>query len=193
MEMLLQFIILLLLLILWIDRFRFKKARKNTPKKTKRTKKSIQIMGKSKVALNKVETVIQFDEVVEKKANKAIPTAKLDTIFNSPKMETFINPVELLEEEEELKTNFSVKNDTDFATGLSFEELQKIPALLTQEEPTPDTLPLAVKIADTALLEMLNKLIPEAQERVSELLDKHLAIRPTIKKDWRDFDIQEFV
>jgi hypothetical protein len=192
METFLQPIILLLLLILLIDRFYFKTEQKSISKKTLSPKKNTQIMGESKMALNKTETTKESNNTIEKDSRKVVPTEVLDDIFNSPNTKTIIeNEWELAEEEEELKSSFSKKNDNDFATGLSFEELQKIPTLLTQKELT---IPLAVKIADTELLEVLNEQIPEAEKLVAELLNRHLSTynQPKINDDWRDFDIQKF-
>ncbi len=196
MEMFLQPIILLLLLILLIDRFYYKSEQKSTSKKTLSPKNNAQIMGESKMTLNKKETRKEPNNTVEKDSRKVVPTEVLDDIFNSPNTKTIIeNEWELAEEEEELKSSFSKKNDNDFATGLSFDELQKIPSLLGQQNLTSETLPIAVKIADTEFLEVLNEQIPEAERRVSELLSRHLTTynQPKINDDWRDFDIQEFL
>lgn len=198
METYVQYIILLLLVLLIIDRFRSRKTTEVLQGKTTKQKKKPSIMGESKVVIKQIESKKPNPpmEGFKKKDTKIIPKEALDDVFNTANTQTTIaNDWELVDEEEEFKTGFSAKTDEDFNTGLSFEELQKIARLLAQKELTPDTFPVAVKIVDTELLEILNKQIPQAQERVSELLDKHLATyhHPKMTEDWRDFDIGKFV
>ncbi len=198
METYLQYIILLLLVLLIIDRFGNKKRAEKPEIKIPKPKNKSSIMGKSKVVIKPIESKKPNSslESLKKKGTKIIPKEALDDVFNTANTQTtIVNEWELIDEEEELKNNFSAKTDEDFNTGLSFEELQKISRLLAQKELTPEALPVAVKIADTEVLDILNEQIPQAQERISELLNKHLAIYNPLKttEDWRDFDIGEFV
>ncbi len=196
METVIQLIILLLLIILLVDRFYLKKTDIKPLEKVLKHKKVNSIMGESKEAEIKNEPINLSEKEIEKKVKKIIPIEALDAVFDSSSSKTIdTNEWELTEEEEELKANFSTKTDTDFNTGLSFEELQKIATLLNQKELTTDTLPVAMKIENTELLEILNKQIPEAQQHVSDLLNIHLTTqtRPKINEDWRDFDIGNFV
>lgn len=202
METYIQFIILFLLVILLVDRFYNKSNVPKPPKEKSKLKPSNSIMGESKEVLKQQEVkktlVDSPDKSIDKtETQKIIPTEDLDTIFNSsPSKDNDISEwEELKEEEEELKPHFSNQTDQDFNTGLSFEELQKIAKLLNQKELTNDTKPVAMKIENTELLEILNEQIPKAQQHVSDLLNTHLAIynKPKTNEDWRDFDIGDFV
>ncbi|WP_233899274.1 hypothetical protein [Tenacibaculum piscium] len=196
METYIQYIILLLLVLLIIDRFRTKKGTNKTEIKMPKPKNKPSIIGESKVVIKEEERLNTPIETFKKNENKIIPKEALDDVFNMDTTQTIIaNDWELMDEEEELKTNFSAKTDEDFNTGLSFEELQEISKMLIQKELTPEALPVAVKIVDTELLDILNEQIPQAQQRISELLDKHLKtyLNPKTTEDWRDFDIGEFV
>ncbi len=200
MEVTIQFIILLLLIILLADRFYPKKTDIKPFKKSLKHQKGNSIMGESKEALKqpeiKNEPINLPKKETEKKVEKIIPTEALDVVFDSSSSKnTDTIDWESTEEEEELKTDFSTKTDQDFNTGISFEELQRITTLLNQKELTTDTLPIAMKIENTELLEILNEQIPQAQQHVSDLLNAHLTTRISSKvnEDWRDFDIGDFV
>ncbi len=200
MEATIQLIILPLLIILLVDRFYSKKTDTTPLKKSLKQQKGNSIMGESKEALKqseiKNEPINLSEEETKKKVQKIIPTEALDAVFDSSSSKnTDTSEWESTEEEEELKADFSTKTDQDFNTGISFEELQKITQLLNQKELTTDTLPIAMKIENTELLEILNKQIPQAQQHVTDLLNTHLATHVSLKKneDWRDFDIGDFV
>jgi|GEM_PF-2259361 len=201
METYIQLIILLLLIVLLVDRFYPKKTDSKPLKKGLMHQKGNSIMGESKEALKqpeiKNEPINLPKKETEKKVQKIIPPEALDAIFDSSSSKKMDTPEwESTEEEEELKVGFSTKTDQDFNTGISFEELQKITTLLNQKELTTETLPVAMKIENTELLEILNKQIPQAQQHVSDLLNTHLTAhnRPLkTNEDWRDFDIGDFV
>ncbi len=200
MEAYIQLIILLLLIVLLVDRFYPKKTDSKPLKKGLKHQKGSSIMGESKEALKqpeiKNEPINLPKKETEKKVKKIIPTEALDAVFDSSSSKNTDTPEwESTEEEEELKTDFSTKTDQDFNTGISFEELQKITTLLNQKQLSPETLPVAMKIENTELLEILNKQIPQAQQQVSDLLNTHLAVHisPKVNDDWRDFDIGDFV
>ena len=200
METYIQFIILLLLIVLLVDRFFSKKTDTKPLKKGLKQQKGSSIMGESKEALKqpeiKNEPINLPEKETEKKVEKIIPTEALDAVFDSSSSKnTDTVDWESTEEEEALKTDFSTKTDQDFNTGISFEELQKITTLLNQKQLSPETLPVAMKIENTELLEILNKQIPQAQQQVSDLLNTHLAVHisPKVNDDWRDFDIGDFV
>ncbi len=200
MEATIQLIILLLLIVLLVDRFYSKKTDTTPFKKSLQHQKENSIMGESKEALKQPEIKTEPIDLPEKEAKKEhrkiIPTEALDAVFDSSSSKnTDTTDWESTEEEEALKTDFSTKTDQDFNTGISFEELQKITSLLNQKELTTDTLPIAMKIENTELLEILNEQIPQAQQHVSDLLNAHLTthISPKANEDWRDFDIGDFV
>lgn len=200
MEIYIQPLILLLLIVLLIDRFRSKKATEKIVLKSKRKKENSSVMGETKTIEKVIQSVGNIDSQIKNKPKKSttkvIPTEVLDEVFEIPNTQTMVaDDWELVEEEEDLKNNVSVVHDQDFSTGISVDELGKIATLLKQEELTRQTLPVAVKIADTELLELLNEQIPQAQQRVSDLLDKHLKFyhNPKPSENWRDFDIQNFI
>ena len=200
MEATIQLIILLLLIVLLVDRFYPKKTDTTPFKKSLKHQKENSIMGESKETLKQPEIKNEPIELPEKGAKKEhqkiIPIEALDAVFDSfSSKNTDTTNWESTEEEEALKTDFSTKTDQDFNTGISFEELQKITTLLNQKELTTDTLPIAMKIENTELLEILNEQIPQAQQQVSDLLNAHLTthISPKANENWRDFDIGDFV
>ncbi|WP_062052936.1 hypothetical protein [Aquimarina longa] len=200
METYIQPLILLLLIVLLIDRFRPKKITKETIVKNKKSKKNSSIMGEPKTIEKSIKGASKKKALTKntpkKNTSKVIPTEALDEVFGRPNTQTLIaDDWEFIEEEEDLKSNISIEHDQDFSTGISVDELGKISTLLKQKELTNETLPVAVKIADTELLELLNEQIPQAQQRVTSLLDKYLKTHhnPKISEDWRDFDIGEFV
>lgn len=200
METYIQLLILLILIVLLIDRFRPKKITEKTVGKNKRSKQSFSIMGEPKTIEKTIKKASKkknsTKNTPKKNTSKVIPMEALDEVFETSNTQTIIaDDWELIEEEEDLKTNISVEHDQDFSTGISLGELGKISTLLKQEELTSETLSVAVKIADTELLELLNEQIPEAQQRITCLLDKYLKThhKPKISEDWRDFDIGEFV
>ncbi len=87
----------------------------------------------------------------------------------------------------------SFNNDDDFATGLSYEDLQKILQMMNDDKVTQDNITLAVKLSGTELLESLNEQIPQAQKRVSDLIDSYLNSPQSKNDNWESFDITEFV
>ncbi len=197
MEQYIQVVILLLLIVLLVDRFYNKSAPPKPPRKKSKPKHINSVMGESKEAKKQLETKKVLANSDDKmKTSKVIPSEALDAVFNSTPPENIdLDELKFAEEEEEFKTNPSSEVDPDFNTGLSFEELQKIAKLLNQKELTNDTLPIAMKIENTELLEILNEQIPKAQQHVSNLLNTHLATHNSSKTndDWRDFDIGDFV
>ncbi|WP_010522855.1 hypothetical protein [Aquimarina agarivorans] len=197
MEQYIQVVILLLLIVLLVDRFYNKSTPPKPPREKPKPKHTNSVMGESKEGIKQLETkkvLVDSDDKI--KTSKVIPSEALEAVFNSTTPENMdSNELKLEEEEEEFKTNPPSEVDQDFNTGLSFEELQKIAKLLNQKELTNDTLPIAMKIENTELLEILNEQIPKAQQHVSDLLNTHLATHNNskINDDWRDFDIGDFL
>nr|WP_260390318.1 hypothetical protein [Ornithobacterium rhinotracheale] len=115
-----------------------------------------------------------------------IPDEDLEAIFSKELNE---------DEEEELRAMRTPEEDDDFATGLSFEELAQVEPLFTKKELDKEEERLATSIAqklsDTELLNEIEKVLPQARQRVSELLDRDLKSPPTKGKE--DFDIGDFV
>ncbi len=196
MEQYIQVVILLLLIVLLVDRFYNKSTPPKPPREKSKPKHTNSVMGESKEAKKQLETKKVLADSDDKiKTSKVIPSEALDAVFNSTTPENIDLDELKLAEEEEFKTDSPSEVDPDFNTGMSFEELQKIAKLLNQKELTNDTLPIAMKIENTELLEILNEQIPKAQQHVSDLLNTHLATHNSSKTndDWRDFDIGDFV
>ena len=100
--------------------------------------------------------------------------------------------VNLEDEEEDLRSYRTEAEDNDFATGLSFEDLEKVATFLSEdkEEVTADNIELLQKVEGTSLLEAIEKALPQATLKVSALLEKAL---PKTVESKTEFDIREFV
>lgn len=100
--------------------------------------------------------------------------------------------VNLEDEEEDLRSYRTEAEDNDFATGLSFEDLEKVATFLSEdkEEVTTENIELLQKVEGTSLLEAIEKALPQATLKVSALLEKAL---PKTVESKMEFDIREFV
>ena len=100
--------------------------------------------------------------------------------------------IDLEDEEEDLRSYRTEEEDNDFATGLSFEDLEKVATFLSEdkEEVTADNIELLQKVEGTSLLEAIEKALPQATLKVSALLEK--ALLKTVESE-TEFDIREFV
>ena len=100
--------------------------------------------------------------------------------------------INLEDEEEDLRSYRTEAEDNDFATGLSFEDLEKVATFLSEdkEEVTADNIELLQKVEGTSLLEAIEKALPQATLKVSALLEKAL---PKTVESKTEFDIREFV
>ena len=100
--------------------------------------------------------------------------------------------VNLEDEEEDLRSYRTEAEDNDFATGLSFEDLEKVAIFLSEdkEEVTTENIELLQKVEGTSLLEAIEKALPQATLKVSALLEK--ALLKTVESE-TEFDIREFV
>ena len=100
--------------------------------------------------------------------------------------------IDLEDEEEDLRSYRTEEEDNDFATGLSFEDLEKVATFLSEdkEEVTADNIELLQKVEGTSLLEAIEKALPQATLKVSALLEKAL---PKTAESKTEFDIREFV
>ena len=100
--------------------------------------------------------------------------------------------VNLEDEEEDLRSYRTEAEDNDFATGLSFEDLEKVATFLSEgkEEVTTENIELLQKVEGTSLLEAIEKALPQATLKVSALLEKAL---PKTVESKTEFDIREFV
>ncbi|WP_454990109.1 hypothetical protein [Capnocytophaga sputigena] len=100
--------------------------------------------------------------------------------------------INLEDEEEDLRSYRTEEEDNDFATGLSFEDLEKVATFLSEdkEEVTTENIELLQKVEGTSLLEAIEKALPQATLKVSVLLEKAL---PKTVESKMEFDIREFV
>jgi len=100
--------------------------------------------------------------------------------------------INLEDEEEDLRSYRTEAEDNDFATGLSFEDLEKVATFLSEdkEEVTADNIELLQKVEGTSLLEAIEKALPQVTLKVSVLLEKAL---PKTVESKTEFDIREFV
>lgn len=100
--------------------------------------------------------------------------------------------VNLEDEEEDLRSYRTEAEDDDFATGLSFEDLEKVATFLSEdkEEVTTENIELLQKVEGTSLLEAIEKALPQTTLKVSALLEKAL---PKTIESKMEFDIREFV
>lgn len=100
--------------------------------------------------------------------------------------------INLEDEEEDLRSYRTEAEDNDFATGLSFEDLEKVATFLSEgkEEVTSENIELLQKVEGTSLLEAIEKALPQATLKVSALLEKAL---PKTVESKMEFDIREFV
>ena len=100
--------------------------------------------------------------------------------------------IDLEDEEEDLRSYRTEEEDNDFATGLSFEDLEKVAIFLSEdkEEVTTENIELLQKVEGTSLLEAIEKALPQATLKVSALLEKAL---PKTVESKTEFDIREFV
>ncbi|GIZ16037.1 hypothetical protein [Capnocytophaga catalasegens] len=99
--------------------------------------------------------------------------------------------VSLEDEEEDLRSYRTEAEDNDFATGLSFEDLENVATFLSEdkEEVTTENIELLQKVEGTSLLEAIEKALPQATLKVSALLEKAL---PKTAESKTEFDIREF-
>lgn len=197
-------IILLFIIIfflLWERNFLKPKSKNSTPKSSNplksKEKESYTVIGKSKFVAQPArktkeslpsnqESIKAQPELKKNSIPAQIPDEDLEAIFSKELNE---------DEEEDLRAMRTPEEDDDFATGLSFEELAQVEPLFTKKELDKEeeqqATSIAKKLSDTELLSEIEKVLPQAMQRVSELLDRDLKSPPTKSKE--DFDIEDFV
>ncbi|ATA90338.1 hypothetical protein CGC58_11705 [Capnocytophaga stomatis] len=182
-----KLIIILLLLIIFlllsekfslkIERKKYSKPLPESQKTPEKPKQNTSIMGKSKFVPPKQENPLT-------EAEKRAILAEFEQ-----KNENYLPDFE--DEEEDLRAMRTPEQDNDFATGLSFEDLEKVTDFLSQNaSSTTENKELAQKVVGTNLLEEIEKALPEASLKVARLLDEILSQTPQKESD---FDIEEFV
>ena len=183
MEKIIILLLIVVILLLLSDKMPITLSKKRAPKPKAtpipKTAPSTSVMGESRFV------------PPAKVATTAIPLTEKEQqdILTEWEEEPTIN---LEDEEEDLRSYRTEAEDNDFATGLSFEDLEKVATFLSEdkEEVTADNIELLHKVEVTSLLEAIEKALPQATLKVSVLLEK--ALRKTVESK-TEFDIREFV
>ena len=136
---------------------------------------------------------IEYDENEE--VGIQIPQEELDGVFGEVP--------DLAEEEETLKRYRASDNDYGFSTGVTFEELSNVGALLQKEKLEPEQKETAVaivqKLQETELFDLLESSMEGASRKIAELLDSTLTTEnqdhssDLRNNDLNDFDIEAFL
>ena len=183
MEKIIILLLIVVILLLLSDKMPITLSKKRAPRPKAtpipKTAPSTSVMGESRfVPPTKVATT-------------AIPLTEKEQqdILTEWEEEPTIN---LEDEEEDLRSYRTEAEDNDFATGLSFEDLEKVATFLSEgkEEVTSENIELLQKVEGTSLLEAIEKALPQASLKVSALLEKAL---PKTVESKMEFDIREFV
>ena len=183
MEKIIILLLIVVILLLLSDKMPITLSKKRTPQPKAtpipKTAPSTSVMGESRFV------------PPAKVATTAIPLTEKEQqdILTEWEEEPTIN---LEDEEEDLRSYRTEAEDNDFATGLSFEDLEKVATFLSEdkEEVTADNIELLQKVEGTSLLEAIEKALPQATLKVSALLEK--ALLKTVESE-TEFDIREFV
>lgn len=184
MEKIIILLLIVVILLLLSDKMpiTLSKKRAPQPKATPipKTAPSTSVMGESRfVPPAKVVTT-------------AIPLTEKEQQDILTEWEEEPTTINLEDEEEDLRSYRTEAEDNDFATGLSFEDLEKVATFLSEdkEEVTTENIELLQKVEGTSLLEAIEKALPQATLKVSALLEKAL---PKTMESKMEFDIREFV
>ena len=183
MEKIIILLLIVVILLLLSDKMPITLSKKRAPKPKAtpipKTAPSTSVMGESRFV------------PPAKVATTAIPLTEKEQqdILTEWEEEPTIN---LEDEEEDLRSYRTEAEDNDFATGLSFEDLEKVATFLSEdkEEVTTENIELLQKVEGTSLLEAIEKALPQATLKVSALLEKAL---PKTVESKTEFDIGEFV
>lgn len=184
MEKIIIFLLIVVIFLLLSEKFSLKIERKKpkNPNKISKTPTETLIPKQNIVGASKF--------VVQKQEN-TLTEAEKQAILEEFEEATTSETLDLEQEEEDLRRMGLDTADDDFATGLSFEELEKVADFLTQNSSaTNENRELAQKVAGTNLLEEIEKALPEASLKVAQLLDTFL---PKNSQSDEKFDIGEFV
>ena len=183
MEKIIILLLIVVILLLLSDKMHITHSKKRTPRPKAtpipKTAPSTSVMGESRFV------------PPAKVATTAIPLTEKEQqdILTEWEEEPIVN---LEDEEEDLRSYRTEAEDNDFATGLSFEDLEKVATFLSEgkEEVTTENIELLQKVEGTSLLEAIEKALPQATLKVSALLEKAL---PKTVESKTEFDIREFV
>ena len=184
MEKIIILLLIVVILLLLSDKMPITLSKKRTPQPKAtpipKTAPSTSVMGESRFVppAKVISTAILLTEKEQQ-----------DILTEWEEEPTTIN---LEDEEEDLRSYRTEAEDNDFATGLSFEDLEKVATFLSEdkEEVTTENIELLQKVEGTSLLEAIEKALPQATLKVSALLEKAL---PKTVESKTEFDIREFV
>ncbi|MBN8785368.1 MAG: conjugal transfer protein TraD [Terrimonas ferruginea] len=210
MEIIIIICLLIVIILLAKDKIVIKKVTKSKPVQPAVNPDLPEIMGKPKpVERRAVPSKATKSQLVEPRATpnnfetetnvsgfaREIPQEELDEVFgDGPNLE---------EEEEEWNGYGYPNGDDGFATGVTFDELSTVGALLQQEVLEPALQQKAVdivqRIQGTELFSLLENSMEGASRKIAALLDRSLLTVTDSgssnlrKNDLSDFDIGEFV
>ena len=183
MEKIIILLLIVVILLLLSDKMPITLSKKRTPQPKAtpipKTAPSTSVMGESRF-VPPAKVVTTAIPLTEKEQQDILTEWDEDLAIN------------LEDEEEDLRSYRTEAEDNDFATGLSFEDLEKVATFLSEdkEEVTADNIELLQKVEGTSLLEAIEKALPQATLKVSALLEK--ALLKTVESE-TEFDIREFV
>ncbi len=137
---------------------------------------------------------------------REIPSGELDQVFGTEQIDEINlredpapdeDDVDWQDEETELEVHRTTAYDeNDFATGVSFDELQQVTRLIQKDELQPDeqniVITAAVKLVHTDLWEKVTEALPHANEKIAKMLDASPK-KNQETEDWRNFDIRNFI
>ncbi|WP_312331298.1 conjugal transfer protein TraD [Sphingobacterium sp.] len=210
MEIIIVICLLIVIVLLAKDKIIIKKVVKSKPQHSAINPDLPEIMGKPKPvkrhALPTIATERQSEKRADKPDNFEAETNETDFVSEIPQEELdedfgFVPNFE--DEEEEGRRQGFPGSDNGFATGVTFDELMTVGALLEQEILEPELQQKAVdivqRIQGTELFSLLENSMEGASRKIAELLDKSLPTgtdfsSPNFRnKDLEGFDIGEFV
>ena len=183
MEKIIILLLIVVILLLLSDKMPITHSKKRAPKPKAtpipKTAPSTSVMGESRF-VPPAKVVTTAIPLTEKEQQDILTEWEEEPI------------IDLKDEEEDLRSYRTEAEDNDFATGLSFEDLEKVATFLSEdkEEVTTENIELLQKVEGTSLLEAIEKALPQATLKVSALLEKAL---PKTIESKTEFDIREFV
>lgn len=167
------------------------------------------IMGQSKKIVRQKMPILannrQTETSVKKQATFAneIPGEELDKVFgeeddnrDDPDMDFDLQEGEVDLQDEELDfLAYRAYSDNEFATGTTFEELDKTSNLLRKDNleavEQKTVVEIALRLAQTDLWNIITQAIPQANEKIAKMLDT--PFRTEKPEDWKSFDIRDFI
>ncbi|CAM2857635.1 conjugal transfer protein TraD [Chryseobacterium flavum] len=212
MEIIIVICLLIVIVLLAKDKIIIKKVVKSKPQQPMVNPDLPEIMGQPKpierhivpTTATKRQLVEQDDipdnfgtETYETGFSREIPQEELDEVFGSEP------DFDFEDEDEEWEEQGLPDSDNGFATGVTFDELSTVGALLQQDVLEPALQQKAVdivqRIQGTELFSLLENSMEGASQKIAALLDKSLSTGTDFSssnlrnKDLEGFDIGEFV